>query len=164
MYCYRSRGASAGTSTNPRLDSYIQLLEKMSVSSMVRTLNADDLQQVRHAASRILSHVGSLGMFICWYNWQIEFRDGIVIAIRRPMLDSRPWRKTFSRLLALNPQLYTQYLHFSFTGFSWCMPYSFGQNAACVVCFHVVHCYKMPYSQFDWHSPKTTQVYESQCI
>lgn len=59
---FRSGGSSSrGAVTNPRLDSYVQLLERMSVSSMGRSLSGEDLQQVRHAASRILAHVASLG-------------------------------------------------------------------------------------------------------
>ena len=68
LYC-RSTGHSSSSGSlkgaaNSKLDSYMQILEKMSVSSMVKSLNSEDLQQVRYAASRILQHVCTLGWFL----------------------------------------------------------------------------------------------------
>ena len=68
---HRSTGNSSSTgslkgASYSKIDSYIQILEKMSVSSMVKTLNSEDLQQVRYAATRILQHVCTLGWFLVY--------------------------------------------------------------------------------------------------
>ncbi|XP_067931710.1 cytosolic carboxypeptidase 1-like [Watersipora subatra] len=60
-----AKGATGHSSSmkggsSPKLDTYVQLLEKMSLSSTAKTLNSDDLQQARHAASRIFQHIAAL--------------------------------------------------------------------------------------------------------
>lgn len=69
FFSYRiSSGSSISTgsrsNSSSKLSVNFQLLEKMNVSSAVRTLNSDDLQQVRSAASKILHHVISQGQYV----------------------------------------------------------------------------------------------------
>jgi len=48
-------------SSHMKVAAHFQVLEKMNVPSAVRTLSSDDLQQVRHAANRILTYIMSQG-------------------------------------------------------------------------------------------------------
>ena len=48
--------------SSSKLGSHFQALDKMNVSSSVRALSSEDLQQARHAANRILQHVTAQGM------------------------------------------------------------------------------------------------------
>ena len=50
--------------SSSKLGSHFQALDKMNVSSSVRALSSEDLQQARHAANRILQHVTAQGMHL----------------------------------------------------------------------------------------------------
>ena len=45
--------------SSSKLGSHFQALDRMNVSSSVRALSSEDLQQARHAANRILLHVSA---------------------------------------------------------------------------------------------------------
>lgn len=62
QYVIRFRASSSMTGGNSKLSNHFQALEKMNVSSSVRALSSEDLQQARHAANRILQYVTTQGM------------------------------------------------------------------------------------------------------